>query len=85
MVKPRSDGAAASDGHVIDGEIQIRAVACLGGCPDDGVIAVDVCATIADEASTSGDLADWQVPLQLKDRISSITQKRTPQPSPGRG
>ena len=86
--------AIADDGR----DIAIRKVQCLGGCPDNGVAAVDgsgltrvrftsltredattvVTATLAHQASTTGDPADWEIPPELITRISSVTSKRQP-------
>lgn len=73
-------------------------VQCLGGCPDDGVVAVDgpgkarvrftglsdvdaaalLDAAAAHAACVSGAPADWAVPAELVDRLSSVTVKRRP-------
>jgi predicted metal-binding protein len=92
--------AIAADGR----GITIRKVQCLGGCPDDGVAAVDgpgmtrvrftsltshdaaaiITATLAHQTSTTGDLADWEIPPELTTRISSVTSKRQPANPAGR-
>nr|WP_240948014.1 DUF1636 family protein [Planosporangium mesophilum] len=78
--------------------VMIRNVQCLGGCPDDGVVAVDgpgkarvrftgltetaaaavLAAAAAHHASTSGAPAEWEVPAELVDHLSSVTVKRLP-------
>lgn len=77
-------------------DIAIRNVQCLGGCPDDSVVAVDgpgmtrvrftgitsddvpaiITATLAHQASSTGNPVDWLIPAELADRISSVTVKR---------
>lgn len=79
-------------------DIPTRNVQCLGGCPDDSVVAVDgpgmtrvrftgitsddapaiINATLAHQASATGNPGDWLIPAELTDRISSITAKRQP-------
>jgi predicted metal-binding protein len=91
--------AIAADGR----QLAIRKVQCLGGCPDDGVAAVDgpgktrirftgltgqdapaiITAALAHQASTTGDITDWQIPPELTSRISSVTSKRQPARLPG--
>ena len=76
----------------------VRHVHCLGGCPENGVAAVDapckarvrfsgldashaealIKAAHAYEECTSGVPGDWEVPAELRDRISSVTVKRQP-------
>jgi predicted metal-binding protein len=76
--------------------IPTRNVQCLGGCPDDSVVAVDgpgmarvrftgltsddapaiIDATLAHQASSTGNPGDWPIPAELADRISSVTIKR---------
>ncbi|MCE0762641.1 DUF1636 family protein [Pseudonocardia kujensis] len=76
--------------------VPVRSVQCLGGCPDDGVAAVDgpgkarvrftgldaghagalVAAAQAHAGSRSGTPEDWDVPAELRERISSVTPKR---------
>lgn len=77
-------------------DIPTRNVQCLGGCPDDSVVAVDgpgktrvrftgitsddapaiINATLAHQASSTGNPGDWLIPAELADRISSVTVKR---------
>ncbi|MFY9929170.1 MAG: hypothetical protein WAK82_14280 [Streptosporangiaceae bacterium] len=77
-------------------DIPTRNVQCLGGCPDDSVVAVDgpgmtrvrftgitsddapaiINATLAHQASSTGNPVDWLIPAELADRISSVTVKR---------
>ena len=73
-------------------------VQCLGGCPDDSIVAVDgpgmtrvrftgitsddataiINATLAHQASDTGNPGDWLIPSELTSRISSVTAKRRP-------
>ncbi|GAA4714304.1 hypothetical protein GCM10023215_66870 [Pseudonocardia yuanmonensis] len=84
----RTDPAAAA--------VPVRYVQCLGGCPDDGVAAVDgpgkarvrftgldaghagplVEAAQAHTGCGTGAPGDWDVPAELRDRVSSVTPKR---------
>jgi predicted metal-binding protein len=84
-------------------DIPTRNVQCLGGCPDDSVIAVDgpgmtrvrftavtsddapaiINATLAHQASSTGDPGDWLIPAELTSRISSVTVKRQPSDADG--
>ena len=84
--------AVRADGR----DIPTRNVQCLGGCPDDNVIAVDgpsktrvrftsitsddataiINATLAHQASSTGNPGDWLIPAELTCRISSVTVKR---------
>ena len=76
----------------------VRHVQCLGGCPEDGVAAVDgpgkarvrfnglnagnadalVKAAQAHAACPTGAPAEWDIPEELTDKISSVTYKRGP-------
>ena len=82
--------------------IPLRSVACLGGCPHDGVVALDgpgmsrvrfthltprdapavIAATLAHAASPTGDPDEWTIPLQIADKLSSVTTKRGPREVP---
>jgi predicted metal-binding protein len=90
--------AAAIAEHPAGAAVTVRKVQCLGGCPDDGVAAVDgpgkarvrfsglhaghaaavIAAAAAHDSCASGAPGDWQVPVELADRISSVTPKRRP-------
>lgn len=97
---PRISGefGRAMAAAVAQAGVEVRNVQCLGGCPDDGVAAVDgpgqarvrftrlavadapalVAAAAAHAGCPSGAPADWEVPAELADRISSVTHKRRP-------
>ena len=84
--------------HADGRDIPARNVQCLGGCPDNSVIAVDgpgmtrvrftgitsddapaiINATLAHQASSTGNPGDWLIPAELTSRISSVTAKRQP-------
>ncbi|MEU7816565.1 DUF1636 family protein [Pseudonocardia sp. NPDC049154] len=87
--------------HPAGDEIQLRYVQCLGGCPDDGVAAVDgpgkarvrftgldaadaahaealIKAAHAHHECATGTPEEWEIPAELRDRISSVTFKRQP-------
>lgn len=111
---PRYDNRSTGDfGRALDDQIakdpsttvtSVRHVQCLGGCPDDGVAAVDgpgkarvrftgltpahagalLRAAHAHEACQSGAPDDWDIPSELRDRISSVTYKRWPSTPGGR-
>ncbi|MFW0796762.1 hypothetical protein AAFP30_23350 [Gordonia sp. CPCC 205515] len=88
------DDVFARDGAVEPGAV--RHVLCLGGCPEDGVAALDApgkarvrftkltgadapalaAATRDYDASDTGAPDDWDVPAELRDRISTVTTKR---------
>jgi len=105
---PRSDTrSSGAFRHALDAALArnpatdptlIRHVQCLGGCPDDGVAALDgpgkarvrstrltehhadalLDAAHAHDTCRTGAPADWDVPADPSDHVSSVTYKRGP-------